>query len=204
LQRDASKILIEKNTSASMCGEADERKRRSRLSQPSRSVDSARAPGGDVLSRLARPLRLRRIGPAAVLAAAIALMLPAAPRTGTSTRTLAGGRLHLPAALGFGQPGFHEVLVAAGRLPRRLPPAKGLRLVVSLRDLGRPGQTCSSEHPLSGCATVDWSDDPGRPKVPRGGVFTNALTLRLVSGTRTYYLRANGTLSRTPEPFRPG
>jgi hypothetical protein len=122
----------------------------------------------------------------------------------TATQTLTTGQLRLPAAAAFGQPGFHEVLVATGRVPRRMRATKGLRLVLTLRDAQRPRQTCSSEHPLSGCATVDWSDDPARPKVPAGGVFRNGLTLRLASGVRTFFLRADGTLSSKPEPYQPG
>lgn len=117
---------------------------------------------------------------------------------------MATGEFRLPAALAFGDPGFHQVLLAARRLPQRLGKTAGLKLVLTLRDAGRPGQTCSAEHPLSGCATVDWSDDPGRPNVPESGVFVNSLTVRLASGTRTFYLRPAGTLARSPEPFEPG
>lgn len=111
---------------------------------------------------------------------------------------LAAGTLTLPAAQAFGEPGFHQVLVAHTQLPRRLPPGK--RLVLTLRDTSRPGVRCSSQHPLSGCATVDWSDDPSRPKVPRGGVFRNALTI----GRETYFLSETGRLARRPDAYSPG
>ena len=111
---------------------------------------------------------------------------------------LAAGTLALPAANAFGEPGFHQVLAARARLPRSIP--RGSRLVLTLRDASRPRQTCSSEHPLSGCATVDWSDDPARPKVPPSGVFLN----RLVAGGRTYYLSESGALARRPDRFEPG
>jgi hypothetical protein len=112
------------------------------------------------------------------------------------------GALTVPAARAFGEPGFHQVLTATGRLPVRLPRAD--RLVLSLRDLSRPLQRCEFHHPLSGCATVDWSDDPSRPNVPPGGVFTNTITVRIASGPRTLYLRSSGALSDRPEPFAPG
>jgi hypothetical protein len=111
---------------------------------------------------------------------------------------LAAGTLALPAANAFGEPGFHQVLAARARLPRRIPP--GTRLVLSLRDASRPRMTCSSDHPLSGCATVDWSDDPSRPKVPASGVFLN----ELVAGGRTYFLSASGRLAARPDRYEPG
>jgi len=111
---------------------------------------------------------------------------------------VAAGTLALPAAQAFGEPGFHQVLVARATLPRELP--RGARLVLTLRDASRPGIRCSSEHPLSGCATVDWSDDPSRPKVPRGGVFRNALAL----GRETYFLSESGRLARRPDAYSPG
>ena len=111
---------------------------------------------------------------------------------------LAAGTLGLPAARAFGEPGFHQVLVAQARLPRRIPP--GGRLVLALRDVSRPQQRCAFAHPLSGCATVDWADDPSRPKVPAGGVFVN----ELVVGGATYFLSASGGLARRPDAYRPG
>jgi hypothetical protein len=142
-----------------------------------------------------------RVGIALLLAA----LLGAPPAvSGERPRTLAAAAFRLPAANAFGEPGFHEVLTASGRVPRRLGRTAGLRLVVELRDASRPGLRCSSEHPLSGCATVDWSDDPRRPSVPPSGVFRNALTLRLATGPRTFYLRESGALARSPDRFRPG
>jgi hypothetical protein len=111
---------------------------------------------------------------------------------------VAAGTLSLPAAQAFGEPGFHQVLVARAQLPRSLPAGK--RLVLTLRDVSRTGVRCSSEHPLSGCATVDWADDPSRPKVPPGGVFRNALTV----GRETYFLSESGRLASRPDAFKPG
>ena len=114
---------------------------------------------------------------------------------------IAGGSFSLPAAQAFGEPGFHQVVTATRRLPARL---QGVRIVLTLRDVSRPRQRCASEHPLSGCATVDWSDDPSRPKVPAGGVFRNELTVRTRAGALTLFLHPDGTLSRRPERYRPG
>ena len=127
----------------------------------------------------------------------------AAGPTIVEAQALAAGELHLPAAGSFGEPGFHEVLTAAPDLPLVLGPTAGLRLVLRLRDAGRPGQTCSRDHPLSGCATVDWSDSASRPGVPPGGVFGNTLTLRLASGERTFFLSESGSLNDGPDPFMP-
>ena len=114
--------------------------------------------------------------------------------------TLASGVLRLPAAQAFGEPGFHQVLLVSGRLPRVLRSRAGMRLVLTLRDASRPRQRCSSDHPLSGCATVDWSDDPSRPKVPSGGVFENSLTL----GGLKLFLGEGGALAGRPDRYRPG
>ncbi len=119
-------------------------------------------------------------------------------------RALAQGRLELPAANAFGEAGFHEVLTTTARVPEQLGATSGLRLVVSLSDASRPSQSCSQDHPLSGCATVDWSDDPSRPNVPAGGVFDNSVTVRLSSGPRTFYLSQSGALADHPDPFVPG
>ena len=120
------------------------------------------------------------------------------------TVVLASGQIALPAAGAFGEPGFHEVLKAEGQLSADAGGPGGSRLVLKLRDLSRPSVTCDSPHPLSGCATVDWSDFPGRPGVPEGGAFENRITLPLTSGPRTYYLSESGRLRDTPEPYSPG
>ena len=115
---------------------------------------------------------------------------------------LASGTFGVRAANAFGDPGFHEVLVATATTP---PGGEtGRTLVVRLRDAGRPDQTCDSEHPLSGCATVDWSDSEDRPNVPAGGVFDNHLTVNLASGPRTFFLSETGALADEPDAFSPG
>ena len=117
---------------------------------------------------------------------------------------LASGQMALSAADAFGEPGFHEVLRAEAQLPAGVGGLAGLRLVLKLRDISRPSITCDSAHPLSGCATVDWSDFPGRPGVPEGGAFVNRVTLALTGGPHIFYLSESGQLIDTPEPYSPG
>lgn len=89
-------------------------------------------------------------------------------------------------------------------VPADLGPTVGLRLVLALQDLSRADQQCDREHPLSGCATVDWSDSEGRPNVPAGGVFDNRVTLSLGAGERDFFLSESGTLLPAADAFRPG
>lgn len=135
-----------------------------------------------------------------LLLAAVLLLVPGSSSAAPAAKVIASGTFRLPAAQAFGEPGFHQVLVASGRLPHGLRLRPGARIVVSLRDAGRPGRQCSSEHPLSGCATVDWSDDPRRPKVPPGGVFENSLTL----GRAKLFLRESRALALRPDRYTPG
>ena len=149
-------------------------------------------PGPSPESIVASPTRGPTPGP---------VVATASPPVG---RTLASGELSLPAAAAFGEPGFHEVLTAVHSLPEDLGDVSGRTLVLRLWDAGRPDVACSTQHPLSGCATVDWSDAPGRPNVPAGGVFRNAVTLRLASGEHTLFLSDSGGLRDDPDPFKPG
>ena len=119
-------------------------------------------------------------------------------------RTLASGELLLPAATSFGSPGFHEVLTDSQTIPGDIAAAAGRRLVLILRDLGRPEQRCGREHPLSGCATVDWSDFDGRTGVPPGGVFEHRLVLQLASGEQSFFLSDSGSLNEAPDRYKPG
>ncbi|MEE9247393.1 MAG: hypothetical protein V3U79_01685 [Dehalococcoidia bacterium] len=152
------------------------------------------------------------------------ILTPAATATAVSTATIApppiatdipalttlapgvlvAGLLDLPAANAFGEPGFHQVLTASGDVPPDSGPAPGSRLVLRLWDADRPDSICSFDHPLSGCATVDWSDDDRRPGVPPGGVFENSLTLELTSGVQTFFLSQSDALNDEPDPFAPG
>lgn len=99
-------------------------------------------------------------------------------------------------------PGWHEPLSVVGLVPSDLPAISGAVLKVSLWDASRPNQTCSSDHPLSGCATVDWSDVPG-PRVPAGGVFDNHLFLELANGNGDFFLSENDGLAEVPDVFVP-
>lgn len=122
--------------------------------------------------------------------------------TAPGAGVLADGTFEVPAADAFGDPGFHEVVVATATTPAG--GADGRTLVVRLRDTLRPDQACESEHPLSGCVTVDWSDSEDRPSVPEGGVFDNHLTVNLVSGPHTFFLSETGVLADEPDVFSPG
>lgn len=123
----------------------------------------------------------------------------------TAPVVLASGVFELPGAGGIGDvPGFHEELMAEGVLPARLPATGGGTLVLSLRDASRPDITCGSEHPLSGCATVDWSDFEERPRVPAGGVFEQRLDLTLATGEQALFLSESGALNAQPDEFSPG
>src|SRR5262249_23058942 len=137
------------------------------------SVDAARI--GDC--NCPRPFsKLCRVRVARLLALTMTLLAcsapgnaPAAspaPSASASGLVLAAGTYRLPAASAFGEPGFHEASTIRASVPVALAPGAGRTLVVRLHDSSRPGQTCSADHPLSGCATVDWSDSPDRPKVP--------------------------------------
>ncbi len=127
---------------------------------------------------------------------------PDAPQLDT-TGIIASGQLEVPAATSFEEPGFHEAFEVMHTLPVGLAPAAGTNLIIRLRDQGRPDQTCSQEHPLSGCATVDWSDAVGRPNVPEGGVFDNRITVQLASGPRDFYLTEARGLADVPDPYVP-
>lgn len=130
---------------------------------------------------------------------------PSSPATGSDRPlVLATGLFTLPAASSFEDRGFHEVLTATHQLPSDVAFPEGARLVVSLRDATRPDQRCTRQHPLSGCATVDWSDADGRPGVPTGGVFNNSVTVHLVQGPRTFFLSESNSLLDVPDAFRPG
>jgi hypothetical protein len=88
-------------------------------------------------------------------------------------------------------------------LAQDLGSTAGAFLVVALRDIDRTDQACSSEHPLSGCATVDWSDFDGRPGVPPSGIFDNRLSLVLQSGTRHFFLSESSALADAPDLYKP-
>ena len=76
--------------------------------------------------------------------------------------------------------------------------------MLKLWDAGCPERDCNREHPLSGLATVDWSDAPGRPNVPPGGVFEKSITLQLAAGESSFFLSEPGGLNDQPDAFDPG
>lgn len=126
------------------------------------------------------------------------------PQTTLQSKLIAKGEFSLSAASAFGDAGFHAPIQLGEPIVFNGGSTSGWTLSVLLIDLGRPGQTCSSEHPLSGCATVDWSDAENRPSVPAGGVFDNSLRLALSSGDQVFYLSESGNLEAGPDAFDPG
>jgi len=139
-------------------------------------------------------------------------VLPASTETVPASATSGGsialltGTVSIDAAQSFEDRGFHQAVEITGTIPTLVSESSSPRatLRVSLWDASRPTQTCSRDHPLSGCVTVDWSDAPGRPHVPNDGVFANQLTLPTTDGTTTFNLRESGELAATPEQFSPG
>lgn len=132
-----------------------------------------------------------------------ATVAPASSSPQTSN-VIAAGEFQLPAASSFGEPGFHTPLSATHELTAGQTVINGKKLVLRLWDADRPGRTCDSQHPLSGCATVDWSDAPGRPNVPSGGVFENSISLQIGGETRRFFLSESGDLRNSPDAFDPG
>jgi hypothetical protein len=116
---------------------------------------------------------------------------------------LASGELILPGAGNENDSGNHEVLVARHQLRSDLEGTSGRLLVLSLRDLTRPSQSCPSEEPEDGCATVDWSADPEEPRVPPEGQFVNRLDFELTSGPRRLYLSRSFHLNDVPDRVDP-
>ncbi len=113
---------------------------------------------------------------------------------------MAAGTFELPAAGAFTDPGFHQVITTTVSAAK----SGSGKLVLRIRDAGRPAVSCDREHPLSGCATVDWSDFEDRPGVPPGGVFDNSLAVHTTAGDRTLYLRESGILGEAPDDYAPG
>jgi hypothetical protein len=160
---------------------------------------------------------VRRVG--AVIAASLPLILSAcggsgkdapapsgstggAPQTtGTSAAAGAEVRFSVPAVrnLDFNSPGFHYPVTVRLKVQ-----GDGRTVALALRDAGRPDQRCTQDHPLGGCVTVDWADDPSRPHVPRSGVFANTVAVSTAKGTELLHLHPAGTLDRRSEPYTPG
>jgi hypothetical protein len=105
-------------------------------------------------------------------------------------RPIAQGVLHVP---GLPAPERADHVFSFGQDLRKGATARrGDTLILTLRDVGRPRSTCANDHPLSGCATIDWfGGEPGR----RGRPLSNSVTIDLASGPHTFYLRETGALS---------
>ena len=131
-------------------------------------------------------------------------MPPSAAQTALRGILIAQGEFRLSAANAFGDPGFNSTIQIVDPIDFDGGSTSGWTLSVMLFDLDRPAQTCSQEHPLSGCATVDWSDAEDRPNVPAGGVFNNSLRLALSSGDQVFFFSETGNLEEGPDAFDPG
>jgi hypothetical protein len=123
----------------------------------------------------------------------------------TFLTVLASGTFEVPAVQGINDaPGFHEVFDAAALVPPSIHVGSGSRILIRFRDRTRPDVTCASEHPLSGCVTLDWSDFPERPRVPAEGAFEQRLTLDAAAGHQDLFLSNSGTLNARPDHYEPG
>lgn len=120
--------------------------------------------------------------------------LPASP---AAAQVLASGQFELQAATEVDPAavGFNDAFTFRHPVPPGLGPTAGHQLVVRLRDVGRPRQTCGSDHPASGCATVDWA-------LP-GQVFRNLVELPTTNGRILLHMRLDGSLGSDPEPAHP-
>ncbi|MFQ5408950.1 MAG: hypothetical protein ACE5FI_11105 [Anaerolineales bacterium] len=167
------------------------------------------------MSAQSRRFRSRGLLLLAAIGAACAPALPAPTEPAAPSPTeqlseagaplvLASGEFDLPAANAFGEPGFHAAYSFTHEIAVAAEVLSGKRLVVSLWDASRPDQVCGRDHPLSGCATVDWSDAEGRPNVPPGGVFDNSLTIEDAIGIQTFYLSESDVLADAPDRYDPG
>lgn len=116
---------------------------------------------------------------------------------------LAAGELVLASVSSQQEPGYHQVLTATHNLPPDLGATAGFKLVLKLWDAGRPEGTCSSVHPISGCATVDWSDARSCPSVPPGGVFDNSITFEMATGVRVFFPSESGALNDESDVLEP-
>ncbi|MFQ5705564.1 MAG: hypothetical protein ACE5HT_16290 [Gemmatimonadales bacterium] len=132
------------------------------------------------------------------------LGLTAASQPHPTVTVLGRGQLSLVAANDFSDPGFHQIVSARFTIPTGMPSTRGKRLTLRLSDATRPHVTCAREHPMSGCATVDWSDFQSRPHVPRGGVFANVLHTELETGPKDFYLSESMVLANVPDRYKPG
>jgi len=123
----------------------------------------------------------------------------------TFLTVLASGTFEVPAVQGINDaPGFHEVFDATALVPPSIHVGSGSRILIRFRDRTRPDVKCASEHPLSGCVTLDWSDFPERPRVPAEGAFEQRLTLDAAAGHQDLFLSQSGTLNARPDHYEPG
>ena len=113
---------------------------------------------------------------------------------------LAGGNFALPSSQGPGTPNFNFPVRIDTNLTQADPgTVAGRLLVLSLRDSGRPSQTCQgASHPINGCASIDW------PLTAPNSANSNWLSLVLGGERRILYLTESRDLWPAPDPMKPG
>ncbi len=111
------------------------------------------------------------------------------------TEVLGAGELMLPFAPALAGPGFHERFDVRVPAPGSSSPSAGARLVVRLSDASRPSVECDRQHPLSGCATLDYPEP--------NALLRNFVEVETTAGRRTYHF-ADSQLLGTEIVPRPG
>lgn len=106
-------------------------------------------------------------------------------------QVIASGQFELREGIQFKQFTFHHTI------PAGLGSTAGRQMAIRLRDLTDPDRTCDADHPLSGCATVDYSLEL------TGQIFRNLVAVQTTAGPAELHLRLDDTLSSQPEPARP-
>jgi hypothetical protein len=144
---------------------------------------------------------VRRVG--AVIAASLPLILSACGGSGKDAPAPSGSTGGAPQTTGTSAAAGAEVRFSVPAVRQKVQ-GDGRTVALALRDAGRPDQRCTQDHPLGGCVTVDWADDPSRPHVPRSGVFANTVAVSTAKGTELLHLHPAGTLDRRSEPYTPG
>lgn len=87
-------------------------------------------------------------------------------------------------------PNLYTEMRAQGTIPATVSGFSGRELVVSLRDAGRPQQTCTSDSPNSGCVVLDYSPIVATDVTQ----FDLTVTVDTTAGRQTYFLWRDFTL----------
>ena len=111
-------------------------------------------------------------------------------------QVIASGQFELREGIQFKQFSFRHTV------PLGLGSTTGRQLAVRLRDVTQPDRTCEIDHPLSGCATIDWPLPEGTvPLVDEN--FRNLVAVETANGLLEFHLRMDDGLSSQPEPVHP-